>query len=523
MVVDGKKVAYGQLNKMDRLSDLPDCIIHLIISFLGTQEACRTTILSKRWANIWSTGLILDFDPHFFVCYREFGEEFVNFNNFIESTMQRYSEKNLSIRMLRLEYPYIDREMTGRIDGWVGIALQNQVESLSLSFLSVDPPPYALPAILFLAKSLISLTCSRVRVPYFENMKLFSLRILKLTNLNIDDHMLHDIIMSCPLKTLELNDCSGLKNISIPCCSRLESLSVTENEIEIFEPISGGILVDTSSLQRFTYRGYGVCWPVCLRPASKKNLKELRISDVYIESDTFGKLVSELPSIENIRLFKCTMQKSIRIASQKLKELSIGGCYNLFSITMEAPELYTFCYEGDCRLSSVINSHNNYNGYFHLAVYKLDTRAFLVIKHLLLKSNCCKVLSIIVGDYDEDPEIEFDEGKLRNFSHGPLSDAIDVQELKLSLCRLCSVPEVSSRTALIDGLLWCCRPDILSVSVTLHSDNSVMKTFLQILQKKVENWKHPLKRMEIEGTNCSSFLVSWNLEVRLKLYWETVT
>ncbi|KAF3780730.1 F-box/LRR-repeat protein [Nymphaea thermarum] len=38
----------------DRLSALPDPIIQLILSFLPTNEAARTSVLSRRWLHLWT-------------------------------------------------------------------------------------------------------------------------------------------------------------------------------------------------------------------------------------------------------------------------------------------------------------------------------------------------------------------------------------------------------------------------------------------------------------------------------------
>ncbi|XP_074281981.1 uncharacterized protein LOC141606664 isoform X2 [Silene latifolia] len=159
-------------------------------------------------------------------------------------------------------------------------------------------------------------------------------------------------------------------------------------------------------------------------------------------------------------------------------------------------------------------SHSEYNAYLHLNFENLDTRAWLRIKRLLSRSNgCCKILSIILSDA---PEIEFNKDELSKIYDGQL---YDLQELKLSLSCSTSVPEESSCKALIDGLLWCCRPDILALSVELPYDNNVIRTLLDILEKKVKYWKHPLKHIEIEGTNCSSIFFSWNFDLRLRLHW----
>ncbi|KAH9620334.1 hypothetical protein KSS87_007849 [Heliosperma pusillum] len=479
MAVDGNKTTSGQLNSMDRLSDLPDSIIHHIISFLGTQEACRTTILAKRWVHIWPTGLILDFRPQFFVpkidgvSLAEFFKSFAGpwtvetvekLVNFIETTMRRYSEKNLSIRKFRLDYPTIDQEMAGRIDRWLRIALRNQVEQLTLSVLPQGPPSYELPAILFMAKSLISMKLFRVRMPYFETLKLISLRILKLTRVYIDENMLLDIIMSCPLKILNLDMCSGLQNISIPCCSRLESLYVAETV-----PVGGTVEVDTSSIQHFSYLGDQEVdpFPVILAPASRKNLRVLHICCALIVDDFFDKLMSELPSIENMEFSFCTMPINVNIASQTLKELDIDDCYGMINLVIQAPNLNTFRYNGGLLFTSMIYNHNKYDAHFRLTISNLDTGTLIGIKNLLCKSKCCcKVLSITL--MADAPKIEFDKDQLYMIDDG---SPCDVEELHLSLGWNSPILDESSCGAVIDGLLWC-RPDILSLTVTLLSDNT---------------------------------------------------
>jgi hypothetical protein len=47
------KRKYTEDVKEDRLSDLPDCVILLILSFLDAKCTVQTCILSKRWNNLW--------------------------------------------------------------------------------------------------------------------------------------------------------------------------------------------------------------------------------------------------------------------------------------------------------------------------------------------------------------------------------------------------------------------------------------------------------------------------------------
>ncbi|KAL6223076.1 hypothetical protein ACLB2K_006466 [Fragaria x ananassa] len=43
---------------VDRISDLPDDILHVILSFLHLKSAGQTTVLSRRWNDLWSSYII---------------------------------------------------------------------------------------------------------------------------------------------------------------------------------------------------------------------------------------------------------------------------------------------------------------------------------------------------------------------------------------------------------------------------------------------------------------------------------
>ena len=51
---------------IDRLSDLPDCLIHHILSLIDIKSAVQTCILSQRWNNFWTSLPKLNFDSQSF-------------------------------------------------------------------------------------------------------------------------------------------------------------------------------------------------------------------------------------------------------------------------------------------------------------------------------------------------------------------------------------------------------------------------------------------------------------------------
>ncbi|KAI4355499.1 hypothetical protein L6164_004265 [Bauhinia variegata] len=56
----------------DRLSDLPDCLLHHILSFMETKVAIRTCVLSNRWRYLWTSIPCLNFSSKSFTRLTDF-------------------------------------------------------------------------------------------------------------------------------------------------------------------------------------------------------------------------------------------------------------------------------------------------------------------------------------------------------------------------------------------------------------------------------------------------------------------
>ncbi|CAL1373564.1 unnamed protein product [Linum trigynum] len=92
----------GGKRRRDRLSSLPEPIIHHILSFLDTKSAVQTSVLSRSWRSAWKHVPALDLDQYSFQHY---------------SSFHRYVGKVLSLRYpLHLEtVRFVDDEL--RSDG----------------------------------------------------------------------------------------------------------------------------------------------------------------------------------------------------------------------------------------------------------------------------------------------------------------------------------------------------------------------------------------------------------------------
>uniref|UniRef100_A0ACD5UAH1 Uncharacterized protein n=1 Tax=Avena sativa TaxID=4498 RepID=A0ACD5UAH1_AVESA len=63
-----KRARTGSTSAEDRLSALPDALIHTIMSFLKAHQVVQTCVLAKRWTHLWRSVPNLDIDLPEFNC-----------------------------------------------------------------------------------------------------------------------------------------------------------------------------------------------------------------------------------------------------------------------------------------------------------------------------------------------------------------------------------------------------------------------------------------------------------------------
>ena len=69
----GSKSVRGNDNGVDRLSSLSDDLLHHVMSFLPTPEVVRTSLLSPRWRNLWSSVPFIHINNKDFVVKNDVG------------------------------------------------------------------------------------------------------------------------------------------------------------------------------------------------------------------------------------------------------------------------------------------------------------------------------------------------------------------------------------------------------------------------------------------------------------------
>lgn len=120
---------------MDHVSNLPDEIICHILSFLTTNEAALTSILSKKWRNLFALVPNLDIDYDNFLYPKE-GKRDSNglWKGFMDSIDRVLAlQGNYPIKKFSLKC--INGADLDRVDAWISNVLVRGVSELHLSII----------------------------------------------------------------------------------------------------------------------------------------------------------------------------------------------------------------------------------------------------------------------------------------------------------------------------------------------------------------------------------------------------
>ncbi|KAI3753922.1 hypothetical protein L2E82_25987 [Cichorium intybus] len=256
---DHHQQEYEQIGAMlDDFSNLPDCILHHILSFMPTKEAVKTSVLSTRWKNLWASVPNIDFDDGL-LWARVYGRprpEVSSFVKFVERVLQLRDASNME--KFRLSCFVCNN--ASKIHSWISYAIMHNVQELDLCLLKVDASVFPLSmfdstsfVILKIRMDCVIELSSHVSLPC---LKTFHLSLVRFPN----DDFTENLLSGCPfLEELVLIDCylENLNNIVISS-STLKSVTIHDMSSfgEINNPSGCNINIDAENLTYFEYFGY---------------------------------------------------------------------------------------------------------------------------------------------------------------------------------------------------------------------------------------------------------------------------
>lgn len=247
------------IHMIDVISNLPDCILHHILSFMPTKEVVKTSILSTRWKNLWASVRSIDFDDALLYASEADGRpppEVTSFMNFVERVLRLRDASNIEKFRLSCRVCF----NASQIQSWIYDAIKHNVQELDLCLFAEDPS--VIPRSMFDSKSLVSLKIEMncvVELPSrisFPRLKILHLSLVTFPN----DDSAEKLFSGCPvLEELVLLDCEwmNLKNIAISS-STLKRLSI--DDLPYFGPLDDPsgckIKIDAPNLTFLEYIGY---------------------------------------------------------------------------------------------------------------------------------------------------------------------------------------------------------------------------------------------------------------------------
>ncbi|XP_058075873.1 F-box/LRR-repeat protein At4g14103-like [Magnolia sinica] len=197
----------------DRISNLPDDILHTVFSFLGAKSVVQTSLLSKRWRDLWISNPNLYLDDTEFLNprtnKRKKDNGFVGFVNYLLILRDGTNIQKFCLSC----------------NGWIGFAIQHFVQDLDLEMKTKIELPFSL----FTCKSLVNLKLSS---PWtFLKLKLplnvlQNLRVLHLHHIRFSGT---EVFLCCPLReNISMNKCDlgALKSLNISS-PELQKLVIT--------------------------------------------------------------------------------------------------------------------------------------------------------------------------------------------------------------------------------------------------------------------------------------------------------
>ncbi|KAH6811489.1 hypothetical protein C2S51_025251 [Perilla frutescens var. frutescens] len=269
-----KKSKKSSEQPRDRLSELPDSIIFQIFWLLRMREVVRTTILSKRWKNLWTTIPYLNFDDP-----RRYDD-----SKFVNRALILW--RGFKILKFKFSFPYyLNESLHSDVDLWVRLAKENGIEELYLYYTNriIDvnyEELYCLPQNLYLCSSLKVLWLKGCNLQIHGNVQWNQLRSLTIEGYFLDEDLINQVVSCSPrlevfiLNLLDSDEnlsirSSSLKRLSIEKCLRSwkdepstdTELRIWSPNLETFEilgvPYSNCLLMNVSSLTDLTLDFYG--------------------------------------------------------------------------------------------------------------------------------------------------------------------------------------------------------------------------------------------------------------------------
>ncbi|KAH6769723.1 hypothetical protein C2S52_014526 [Perilla frutescens var. hirtella] len=208
---------------MDRLSELPDSLILKIISSLDMKDVVGTTLLSKRWNNLWTTIPCLCFSNY--VSH----DNVEKIRNFINRALLLWKGTKI-LKFNFFLWGCIKESSYRDVNLWLRFVTEKKVEELHLCLISCDETLIPLPNCLYECSSIRKLSLLDCNLHIRGDVRWDQLKSLTIQCSSAGEYVINRLVSGAPqLEIFELTisnaESCEYENLIIPSCS-LKKLSI---------------------------------------------------------------------------------------------------------------------------------------------------------------------------------------------------------------------------------------------------------------------------------------------------------
>ncbi|CAN0877167.1 Putative F-box/LRR-repeat protein At5g02930, partial [Linum grandiflorum] len=478
-------------SEVDRISDLPEEIIHLILaSFRCQKQAARTSILSRRWLRLWSTYPVVEFQDYRYGKLLDF-----RFRSFLAATSKRLQ--------LAEAAPFLLDSFT--ISAQRSINFDKEFHQLlSSASIGVEGDggrsplkvvvKYYTGTHLDLSEGGMFLNCRRTRIldlTGFDITLLHSFRTCQLDNLQelslcwvqVSEESFPSCLANARrLERLSLKYIRGIETLDISASNfpTLKSLFFSgafynegPGELQNIK-LSSAPLLETLSFQ------YKVQVSV-VTSSSAPNVKFIDFNPWGTQLMTgFDDFISKLPSLESLcfKSFFSLSRGVLRISARRLLNLTVKHSNSGIEFEIDAPNLVTLTIKTETKLHPIRLNVVNVAPSCRCLVYCLTTSYDITTSWFIGWRQCLESLTGAATRFHHlDFEIHFrlsQKSDLDLSQVGSESPPLTFPHLLLGtnlLLRAADTEKQADRTLLLNALLSTFHPKMLSVVRRRHSQH----------------------------------------------------
>ncbi|MFS7955120.1 putative leucine-rich repeat domain superfamily, F-box-like domain superfamily [Helianthus anomalus] len=464
-----KTLATEIAGEMDRISHLPESILHHILSFLNNTpaELVRMSVLSNTWFRLTASFAVLNFNiANFTHVSRQ------SFFKYLDYATSRFCFQNLpTAHTFKLVTTVLEPAELDVVNRCLELLLQNHMMirelEIDLSYFtnsSFDVPKYRLPNILLSVSTLTSLTICGCDLPssfMLDAVRFRSLIQLRLEKVLIYDEVITYLATSCPLlQVIQIRCCPGFIRFCVHGHQNLQQVKIqyTTTPVERLDIEAPNL----SSL--WIVDAYGRGAPLMNLVSCKKLTQVVYIGNPLPNSNAFRDFLSNFPFVETLGLFIHNECNNLMLSSHSLRTLVLCSNCALEEIELNTPKLVSFRYAcSSSRLFPMVmdnhwtlsrdSTHLKARMHCYPGAY-IDTLWFQKLRYFLSKKNGFKVFNLyIYARYSQKfKELE----RLKAIELPPYE--LEHVELQLE-----SHEESLAHIAFVEAILWCCRPRSLAL------------------------------------------------------------